>query len=107
MSVVVGAVEVSVVGAVASVVVGAAVSVGLTVAETVVSVVVGVEVSATDAVASVVVAPAPAAVSRGSLTVPPFQSVAISFAIVVTLFPSTEECADKRGSVPPDGGQIP
>jgi hypothetical protein len=99
---VVGAVEVSVVGAVASVVVGAAVSVGLTVVETVVSVVVGaVEVSATDAVASVVVDPASVAVSRGSLTVPPFQSVATSFAILVTTFPSTEESPDKRGSVPP------
>jgi hypothetical protein len=108
VSVVVGAVEVSVVGAVASVVVGAAVSVGLTVGEKVVSVVVGaVEVSATDAVASVVVAPAPVAVSRGSLTVPPFQSVAISFAIVVTHFLPLKSAQINAGRYPPDGGQIP
>jgi hypothetical protein len=104
----VGAVEVSATGAVASVVVGAAVSVGLAVGETVVSEVVGaVEVSATGAVASVTVAVVSVAVSRRSLTVPPFQSVAISFAIPITQFPSTAERGNNAGRRPLDVGEIP
>lgn len=81
-SVEVGAIEVSVAGAGAAVVV-AADSVALAVGLETVAVVVSV------------------AVSRASLTVPPSQSVAISFAILVTHFPTTEESADKRGSLPP------
>ena len=108
VSVAVGAVEVSVVGVAASVVVGAAVSAGLTVGETAVSVEVGaVEVSATGAVASVVVAAVSDAVARGSLTVPPLQSAVISFAILATQFPTTEEHGDNAGRRPTDGGQIP
>jgi hypothetical protein len=101
---VVGAVEVSATGAVASVV-GAAVSVGLAVGETVVSEVVAGEVSATGAVASVTVAVVVSvAVSRRSLTVPPFQSVAISFAIPITQFPSTAERGNNAGRRPLDVG---
>jgi len=97
----------------------AAASVGLTVGDTGVSVEVGaVEVSGAGggAGAAVVVATVSAvfavgleivavvvtvALSRGSLTVPPFQFVAINFAILVTQFPTTEERPDKRGSAPP------
>jgi hypothetical protein len=98
---------VSAAGAAASVVVGAAVSVGLTVGETVASIVVGaVEVSATGAVGSVTVAVS-VAVSRRSLTVPPFQSVAITFVILITQFPTTAEPGNNAGRCPPDVGEIP
>jgi hypothetical protein len=91
-----------------AVVVGAAESVGLAVGETVVSEVVGAgEVSATGAVASVTVAVVSVAVSRRSLTVPPFQSVAISFAIPITQFPSTAERGNNAGRRPLDVGEIP
>ena len=109
-----------VVGVAVSVGVGvgaAAASVGLTVGDTGVSVgVEAVEVSGggAGAGAAVVVATVsavfavgleivvvPVALSRGSLTVPPFQFISINFAILVTQFPTTEERADKRGSVPP------
>jgi hypothetical protein len=91
-------------------------SVGLTVGETAVLVEMGaVEVSVGAAGASVIVGADSAvlavgletvavvvsvAVSRGSLTVPPFQPVAIKFVILVAQFPTTEEHADKRGWVP-------
>jgi hypothetical protein len=91
-----------------AVVVGAAVSVGLVVGETVVSEVVGaVEVSAAGAVTSVVVVVVSVAVSRTSLTIPPFQSVAISFAIVITQFPTTAEHGNNAGRRPLMLGKLP
>jgi hypothetical protein len=108
VSEVAGAVEVSATGAVASVV-GAAVSVGLAVGEAVVSEVVGaVEVSDAGAVASVTVAVVvSAAVLRRSLTVPPFQSVAITFVILITQFPTTARRGNNAGRCPLDVGEIP
>jgi hypothetical protein len=85
-----GAVEVSAVGAVGSVLVGAAVSVETGT----------VEVSATGAVGSVAVAVVSVAVSRRSVIPPPLKSSVMSFAILVTPSPTTEELGGKRGSAP-------
>jgi hypothetical protein len=97
VSVETGAVEVSAVGAVGSVLVGAAVSVETG----------AVEVSATGAVGSVAVAVVSVAVSKRSVILPPLKSIVMSFAILVTQSPTTEDLGDKRGSAPHDGGQIP
>jgi hypothetical protein len=96
VSVETGAVEVSATGAAGSVV-GAAVSVETG----------AVEVSVTGAVVSVAVAVVSVAVSRRSVIRPPLKSMVMSFAILVTQSPTTEDQGDKRGSAPHDGGQIP
>lgn len=81
VSVEAGAVEVSAVGVVGSVLVGAEVSVAAG----------AVEVSATGAGGSVVVAVVSVAVSRRSVILPPLESIVMSFAILVTHSPTTEE----------------
>jgi hypothetical protein len=99
--------------------VGVAVSVGLTVGEAVVS---GTaEVSVTGAVASVVVGASAVlavvlgtvavavsvAVARGSLMAPPFQSIAIRFAIFVTPFLPSKSAEITRVGAPSEGGRCP
>jgi hypothetical protein len=99
--------------------VGVAVSVGLTVGEAVVS---GTaEVSVTGAVASVVVGASvvlavvlgtvavavSVAVARGSLMAPPFQSIAIRFAIFVTPFLPSKSAEITRVGAPSEGGRCP
>jgi hypothetical protein len=103
----------------AGAVVGVAVSVGLTVGEAVVS---GTaEVSVTGAVASVVVGASvvlavvlgtvvvavSVAVARGSLMAPPFQSIAIRFAIFVTPFLPSKSAEITRVGAPSEGGRCP
>jgi hypothetical protein len=67
-----------------------------------------VEVSDAGAVASVTVAVVvSAAVLRRSLTVPPFQSVAITFVILITQFPTTARRGNNAGRCPLDVGEIP
>jgi hypothetical protein len=104
----------------AGAVVGVAVSVGLTVGEAVVSGG-GVEVSVTGAAASVVVADSvllavvlgtvavavSVAVARGSLMAPPFQSIAIRFAIFVTPFLPSKSTEITRVGAPSEGGRCP
>jgi hypothetical protein len=105
----------------AGAVVDAAVSVGLTVGAAVVSGLGAAEVSVTGAAASVVAGDSvvldvvvgtvavavSAAASRGSLMVPPFQSIAIRFASLVTYFLPLKSAGVTRVGAPGLAGEMP